>query len=85
MHYEKLTEGLTLSGAIRAIESISFPWCVTIDFRFDRLAADKTNFEVAHERLIVVQASPLAEMPDVEELLPCGATFLRADVFPASR
>lgn len=85
MQYAKLTEGLTLSGAIRAIESIAFPWAITIDFRYDRLADDKTNFEVAHERLIVIQASPLAEMPDIEELMPVGATFLRADVFPATK
>lgn len=85
MDYAGMAEGLVLSGAIRAIETCTFPWVVTIDFRFDRLAADKTNFEVAHERLIAVQASPLAEMPDIEELMPVGATFLRADVFPAMK
>jgi len=84
MHHARLLEGLTLSGAIKAIAS-SAPWVVTIDFRFDKLAADGSDFEVAHERIIAVQASPLAEMPDVEELMPVGATFLRADVFPATK
>ncbi len=76
---------LVLSGAIRALEGCTLPWVVAIDFRFDRLAEDKSNFEVAHERVIAVQASPLAEMPDIEELMPVGATFLKADVFPAAR
>ena len=84
MNYARIAEGLTLSGAIRAIESISFPWCVTIDFRFDRLAEDKTNFEVAHERLIV-QALQVGETPEANELVPAGATFLREDVFPATK
>jgi hypothetical protein len=81
----ELREGLQLSGAIRAIESCTWPWVIAVDFRFDRLREDSTNFEVVHERLIAVQASTMAEMPEAAELTPAGATFLKADVFPATK
>lgn len=85
MNYARITEGLTLSGAIRAIQACALPWVITIDFRFDRLAEDATNFEVAHERIIAVMALPVGETPEFEELLPAGATLLRFDFFMAAR
>lgn len=85
MNYQRIAEGLTLSGAVKAIQACALPWVVTVDFRFDRLAEDKTNFEVAHERIIVVQTMQVGETPEANELVPVGATFLREDVFPAAR
>lgn len=77
--------GLVLSGAIRAIQACALPWVITIDFRFDRLTEDATNFEVAHERIIVVQSLPVGETPEFEELMPVGATLTRFDFFIATR
>jgi hypothetical protein len=34
--------------------------------------------------IIIVKSVPLADLPDVDTLIPQAGTFLRADVFPAS-
>lgn len=79
-----MTEGLVLSGAIRAIES-ALPWLVTVDFRVKQPRNDGAGDEWKHDRVITVEMSPLAAMPDIEPMLPRGAEFLRADIFPITR
>ena len=72
---------LVLSGAIRAIES-ALPWMVTVDFRICQPRAVDESLVWKTDRVITVEMSPLAQSPDVETLIPRGAEFLRADIFP---
>lgn len=75
---------LVLSGAIRAIQS-SLPWLVTVDFRVHQPRDDCAGGEWKNDRVITVEMSPLAQSPDIETLIPRGAEFVRADIFPVTQ
>ena len=83
MNYARISEGLVLSGAIRALAA-SMPWCITVDFRVRQPRSDGAP-EWVSDRVIAIEMSPLAQAPDIESLIPCGAEFARADVFPITR
>jgi hypothetical protein len=69
----------------QAIERATlWPWIVTVGYSVTTVADDGARVTRYGQRTEVVQ-STLAEIPDATALMPEGADFLRADVFPATR
>ena len=68
------------AGAVIAAKYTIWPWVVTVNYTL----RDSKGKSYPEQRIVVVMA-PMSAAPDALDLMPDGATFLRADVFPATR
>lgn len=58
------------------INATLWPWIIAIDY---------TDAQGLPKRTIEVEQRTLADTPQPEDLMPAGGTFLRAELFPATR